>query len=204
MGTLNRAAYERLIAEDIAWLEAQPRTLERDHVVAVLRDSARLYYGPRDDKRLHAREGLTSACGTCFVGVGRECLVDEPEPPTRSRSVGTRTNPEVARLEAALAAYRKADECRAKGPGDLTVEGCGDHSCAVRAPQGMGSNGGCRCDERTLRRAVQWYRRKVHQMDAALRELRDVATGLLPHLNRGSCPDAVVAISLTIRHHDRP
>lgn len=41
---LNREAFERLIAENIAWTEAQPRSLERDHLVAILRDSARLYY----------------------------------------------------------------------------------------------------------------------------------------------------------------
>lgn len=27
--------------------------------------------------------------------------------------------------------------------------GCGDHGCAVRKPQGMGTNGGCRCFRRT-------------------------------------------------------
>lgn len=36
---LNRHAYEKMIAEDIAWLEKQPRTLERDHIVEVLRCS---------------------------------------------------------------------------------------------------------------------------------------------------------------------
>lgn len=32
--------------------------------------------------------------------------------------------------------------------------GCGDHSCVVAKPNGMGTNGGCRCDGRELRRAV--------------------------------------------------
>jgi hypothetical protein len=27
--------------------------------------------------------------------------------------------------------------------GDL--EGCGDHSCIIAKPRGMGTNGGCRC-----------------------------------------------------------
>jgi hypothetical protein len=36
---LNREAYQKLIDEDVAWLEQQPRTLERDHVIAVLRAS---------------------------------------------------------------------------------------------------------------------------------------------------------------------
>lgn len=36
---MNRASYEQLIAEDVAWLLAQPRTLERDHIETVLRAS---------------------------------------------------------------------------------------------------------------------------------------------------------------------
>ncbi|HYE57386.1 MAG TPA: hypothetical protein VD948_02725 [Rhodothermales bacterium] len=44
---LNRPAYEKLIAEDIAWLEkSAPDTLERKHILVVLRASVDLYYGP--------------------------------------------------------------------------------------------------------------------------------------------------------------
>ena len=35
---LNRAALQRLFDEDIEWLLQQPRTLERDHIEAVLRN----------------------------------------------------------------------------------------------------------------------------------------------------------------------
>ena len=42
--TLNRAAYERLIEEDVAEIMKLPRTLERDHAVAVLRESVKLQY----------------------------------------------------------------------------------------------------------------------------------------------------------------
>jgi hypothetical protein len=41
---LNRAAYERLIAEDIAELEKYPRTLERDHAIHCVRDSLITHY----------------------------------------------------------------------------------------------------------------------------------------------------------------
>lgn len=34
------------------------------------------------------------------------------------------------------------------------ARGCSSHSCVVRRPTGMATNGPCRCDERTLRRAV--------------------------------------------------
>lgn len=44
MTQLNRDGYQRLIDEDVAWLEGQPRTLERDHIVAVLKSSVDLYY----------------------------------------------------------------------------------------------------------------------------------------------------------------
>jgi hypothetical protein len=37
--TTNKKTYEKIIAEDIEWLLAQPRTLERDHIEHVLRDS---------------------------------------------------------------------------------------------------------------------------------------------------------------------
>ncbi|HAM42001.1 MAG TPA: hypothetical protein DCP69_11920 [Candidatus Omnitrophica bacterium] len=37
MSALNREAYQRIIEEDIGWLNTHPRTLERDHIVHVLR-----------------------------------------------------------------------------------------------------------------------------------------------------------------------
>lgn len=42
---MNRESYERLIQEDIAWLNTMPRTLERDHIIAVLEDSTNRIYG---------------------------------------------------------------------------------------------------------------------------------------------------------------
>jgi predicted chitinase len=47
-GKLNQHAYERLVAEDIAWLEKQPRTLEREHVIGIVRESVAFYY-PADE-----------------------------------------------------------------------------------------------------------------------------------------------------------
>lgn len=41
---VNRETYQRLIDEDISWLETVPRTLERDHVVLVLRQSVEHEY----------------------------------------------------------------------------------------------------------------------------------------------------------------
>jgi hypothetical protein len=42
---LTREAYEDLIKGDIGWLLMQPRTLERDHVLMVLKASADHEYG---------------------------------------------------------------------------------------------------------------------------------------------------------------
>lgn len=36
---LNKLGYQQLIDEDIAWLEKIPRTLERDHIIVVLKAS---------------------------------------------------------------------------------------------------------------------------------------------------------------------
>jgi len=52
-----------------------------------------------------------------------------------------------------LRAWKAAlDSVRGVNPPELV--GCGDHSCIVAPPNGMGTNGGCRCSERDLRRAV--------------------------------------------------
>jgi len=42
---MDRPAYEQMIQEDIDWLMKQPRTLERDHVVEVLKASTDRIYG---------------------------------------------------------------------------------------------------------------------------------------------------------------
>lgn len=44
--TLNKSAYARLIEEDIEWLLKQPKTLEREHIVAVLKESIDSFYRP--------------------------------------------------------------------------------------------------------------------------------------------------------------
>ena len=57
--TLNRTAYEKLIAEDLEWLLTQPRTLERDHVIQIVEHSAELLYGKRQRELLcHTLHGF--------------------------------------------------------------------------------------------------------------------------------------------------
>lgn len=40
-----KEAYQKLINEDLQWLLKQPKSLERDHIEAVLRKSVELLYG---------------------------------------------------------------------------------------------------------------------------------------------------------------
>jgi hypothetical protein len=49
-GKLTRIAYRQLIAEDIQWLESHPRTLERDHIISIVRESERYYYEDAQDE----------------------------------------------------------------------------------------------------------------------------------------------------------
>ena len=42
---INREAYQKLIDEDIEWLLKQPQSLERDHIVSVLKNSVERIYG---------------------------------------------------------------------------------------------------------------------------------------------------------------
>jgi len=44
MYRLNKEGYSQLIEEDIAWLEKIPRTLEREHIIAVLKASVEHEY----------------------------------------------------------------------------------------------------------------------------------------------------------------
>lgn len=44
---VTRVAYEQLVNEDLAWLLKQPRTLERDHVEAIVRASVDVEYPPK-------------------------------------------------------------------------------------------------------------------------------------------------------------
>lgn len=55
MSRMNRTTYEQLISEDLEWLLKQPRSLERDHIEAIVRRSVDHEYGqpgaPRSKKQ---------------------------------------------------------------------------------------------------------------------------------------------------------
>jgi hypothetical protein len=74
---------------------------------------------------------------------------------------------------------------------ELAQLSCG-HSCVVAKPEGMATNGGCRClrdlpDEqrRRVHRALMLYRQEL----AALREVEKCARAMFPYL--GTDDDAI-------------
>jgi len=80
-------------------------------------------------------------------------------------------NSQVEHIEWEVAALHKQLSEIRKDPGGLPVMGCGDHSCIVKTPTGMATNGGCRCEERELRRAVMWYKRYSKFLEQTIEEM---------------------------------
>jgi hypothetical protein len=58
-----------------------------------------------------------------------------------------------------------------KDPGDCPIVAC-DNSCLCATATGMSTNGGCRCDEQKLRRAVQWWRRRAQFLQQTIMEMK--------------------------------
>lgn len=77
------------------------------------------------------------------------------------RAEAQRTKPTKADTDTfILRAWRAGYDSRTpKNPPELV--GCGDNSCIVAKPTGMATNGGCRCDEQRLKRAVMALRQMV-------------------------------------------
>lgn len=59
---MNRDAYEKAVAENIEWLLEQPRTLEREHIIEIVRASLFHEYPP------------SRICG-CVVVTCDDCLI---------------------------------------------------------------------------------------------------------------------------------
>jgi len=68
-----------------------------------------------------------------------------------------RVNPEVERLQRHVAILSKTIDRLHANPPDIPFTAC-DNSCVCAEAEGMATNGGCRCDERKLRQAVQYWR----------------------------------------------
>lgn len=81
---LNRDAYAQLVAEDIAWLRKQPRSLEREHILLILQGSIKDEYGPIDPSEVN----YCSGCNT---------VIEE--------GTGLKSNPDFCSLQC-YSAYR--------------------------------------------------------------------------------------------------
>lgn len=69
---LNRPAFEQLLKEDLEWLATTPRTLEREHIKAVLEERLRL---PTDLTQHYIKDHIS-------------VMIDDPESVTRLLELG--------------------------------------------------------------------------------------------------------------------
>ena len=51
---------------------------------------------------------------------------------------------------------------------DYIGPSCTDHGCIIRKPEGMGTNGGCRCADYKGRRYIQWLEKKLEALEEDL------------------------------------
>lgn len=72
MMRLNRPAYAQLVAENLAWLEKQPQTLEREHIKLIVQASIDHEYP--STKRQNARARRRAATATALDAAGAEMV----------------------------------------------------------------------------------------------------------------------------------
>lgn len=83
-----------------------------------------------------------------------------------------RSNPQIEDLKRENEILRRQIAAMHADPGDIPFVAC-DNSCVVARAQGMATNGGCRCDERKLRRAVQYWRAVAVHRQAIIQMMRE-------------------------------
>lgn len=100
---MTKKAYEQIIAEDIAWLEKQPRTLERDHIIEIVKRSPGYEYPPpygdpaRADERAKVVSAIRVRQTSEQVMHDRHAAEPEPNEWTRRRIDETRATVAVLR-----------------------------------------------------------------------------------------------------------
>jgi hypothetical protein len=63
---LNRAAYQSLVDDNIAWLRSMPRTLEREHIIAIVNQSVDDHYPePSSAPAADGKEQEPDSAGIC-------------------------------------------------------------------------------------------------------------------------------------------
>lgn len=87
---MTRREYERLVAENIAWLKTMPRTLERDHILTILDEAVRYEYdsdyarGVADERArvvadLRRKANIVSALSKAFAVSTARALRDRAD-----------------------------------------------------------------------------------------------------------------------------
>lgn len=49
--------------------------------------------------------------------------------------------------------------------------GCGDHSCVLAKPKGVGTNGGCTCSQRILKMGVRKRDQRIKELETKVKYL---------------------------------
>lgn len=83
-----------------------------------------------------------------------------------------RVNPEVEMLRRHVDTLKRAYDSLFENPPDIPFLAC-DNSCICARATGVATNGGCRCDEKKLRRAVQYWRMVATHRAAIIKLNRD-------------------------------
>lgn len=105
-----------------------------------------------------------------------------------------RPNPEIERLERTVRLLQSTIDRMRADPGDVPFLAC-DNSCVCARPLGAATNGGCRCDERKLRRAVQYWRMVAQHRQAVIQTMREAPSPAhLCPLQAGAPAEAYCAV----------
>lgn len=106
---MDRSAYEQLVAGDLVVLHSFPRSLERDHVIAVLEHSMRHEYGECDSRRnTLARE--RDHAEHCWTELANAVVENAPDEFDGDESIDAIAIRYVRHLEAEVARLRTAIE----------------------------------------------------------------------------------------------
>jgi len=79
-------------------------------------------------------------------------------------------SPDADRLEMHVRLLQEQIARLTEEPPDIPFLAC-DSSCVVARPRGMHTNGGCRCTEQTLRRAVHYWRDVAERRQAQIQRM---------------------------------
>lgn len=152
-------------AGKLAVAKTEATLAERDACAQVAKDHAeRLWHrgswsGERDgalavESAIRARTTTDTLSAEAIAKMAESCGMRLITPKYLADLVAMRA--ELEALQAAVDESEALDRERSE-------HGCGDSSCVVQRPQGMSTNGGCRCGRAALRAALQKARKELDE-----------------------------------------